>query len=111
VRDLLFNPQRSPLFGVSSAAPIEEYSAQLAAMFIYLNRTGFNGLFRLNSRGEFNVTAGRYINPRICDADNIRAVASVVSARAVRVGFGGFELVLKRAKKGDLLYLTHRTHL
>jgi DNA adenine methylase len=104
VRDLLFNPQRSPLFGVNSAARIEEYSSKLAAMFIYLNRTGFNGLFRLNSRGEFNVPAGRYINPRICDADNIRAVSAVLRGREVKIGFGDFELVLKRAKKGDLLY-------
>ena len=73
-------------------------------MFIYLNRTGFNGLFRLNSRGEFNVPAGRYANPRICDADNIRAVAAVLGARSVKIRYGGFEMVLKRAKRDDLLY-------
>ena len=43
------------------------YTPALAAMFIYLNRTGYNGLFRLNAGGEFNVPAGRYPNPRICD--------------------------------------------
>jgi DNA adenine methylase len=104
VRDLLFNPQRSPLFGASRAARIEDYSPALAAMFIYLNRTGFNGLFRLNSRGEFNVPAGRYANPRICDADNIRAVAEVLSTQGVKIRYGGFELALKRAKRNDLLY-------
>jgi len=104
VRDLLFNPQRSPLFGLSPAVPIEDYPPTLAAMFIYLNRTGFNGLFRLNSRGQFNVPAGRYTNPRICDAENIRAVATVLGTRRVKIGYGGFELVLKRAKKDDLLY-------
>ena len=40
-------------------------------MFIYLNRTGYNGLFRLNADGEFNVPAGRYANPQICDAENV----------------------------------------
>src|SRR5262249_24315534 len=88
----------------SSAAPVKDYSTNLAAMFIYLNRTGFNGLFRLNSRGEFNVPAGRYSNPRICDAENIRAVAAVVRAPGVKIEFGSFEVVVKRAKKGDLLY-------
>jgi len=104
VRDLLFNPQRSPLFGASGGAPIEVYSAALAAMFIYLNRTGFNGLFRLNSRGEFNVPAGRYANPRICDAENIRAVAAVLRTPTVSIAYGSFESVLNLAEKGDLFY-------
>ena len=55
---------------------------QLAAMLIFLNRTGFNGLFRLNSSGAFNVPHGPYANPSICDEDNIRAVAS--NAGAIR---------------------------
>ena len=68
VRNERFNPQRAAL----AAAPNGEchYSPALAAMFIYLNRTGYNGLFRLNSDGEFNVPAGRYTKPRICDEEN-----------------------------------------
>lgn len=104
VRDDLFNPQRSPLFGTPLASSIDEYPPALAAMFIYLNRTGFNGLFRLNSRGAFNVPAGRYANPRICDAENLRAVAAVLSSGDVNVDYGSFESVLERASSGDLLY-------
>ena len=103
VRDRLFNPGRTPLFG-KGRGRVEKYPADLAAMFIYLNRTGFNGLFRLNSRGEFNVPAGRYANPRICDADNLRSVASVLAQRNVTVAYGSFEQVLDRARTGDLLY-------
>ena len=48
-------------------------------MFIYLNRTGYNGLFRLNSDGEFNVPAGSYAKPKICDEPNVRRVAKALA--------------------------------
>src|SRR4029077_19253443 len=95
VRDQRFNPSR---------ARGQAYTPELAAMFIYLNRTGFNGLFRLNSHGSFNVPAGRYANPRICNSDNLRAVAGVLGAPAVTVAYGSFESVLAQAQRGDLLY-------
>ena len=104
VRDALFNPLRSELFGAGRITPIDEYPPALAAMFIYLNRTGFNGLFRLNSRSQFNVPPGRYTNPRICDAENIRAVAAVIGARWVKIRDSGFELALEHARRNDLLY-------
>ena len=60
-------------------------------MFIYLNRTGFNGLYRLNGRGDFNVPVGRYTNPTICDAANLRAVATALRSSNVDLGEGEFE--------------------
>jgi len=73
-------------------------------MLIYLNRTGFNGLFRLNRRGEFNVPVGRYVNPRICDAENLRAVATVLRDPCVKVERGSFERSLAAASAGDFVY-------
>jgi DNA adenine methylase len=73
-----------------------------AARFIYLNRTCFNGLHRVNRKGQFNVPFGRYSNPTICDADNLRRVASAL--RSTTLQCAGFEKVLDRARAGDLVY-------
>jgi len=73
-----------------------------AARIIYLNKTGFNGLYRENSKGEFNVPFGRYVNPGICDEENLRA-ASAALQRA-RIEARPFETVLDRVKPGDLVY-------
>ncbi len=48
------------------------------AQIIFLNKTCYNGLFRVNSKGEFNVPAGKYKNPTICDSENLKAVAEVL---------------------------------
>jgi DNA adenine methylase len=79
-----------------------------AARIIYLNRTCFNGLYRENSSGRFNVPMGRYDNPRICDAPNLRAVASAL--RKADIECRPFETVLDRAKPGDLVYFDPPYH-
>jgi DNA adenine methylase len=80
------------------------YPPRLAAMLIYLNRTGFNGLFRLNRRGQFNVPAGRYTRPRIADAGLVRAVAAALGRRGVSLRHEAFETAAARAQPGDFLY-------
>ena len=97
VRDRQFNPQRA---SHGRAA----YTPALAAMFIYLNRTGYNGLFRLNADGAFNVPAGRYANPRICDAENLRRVSAALQAPGVRLLVQPFDCVILEAKAGDFVY-------
>ena len=99
-----FNPARQAIsngHGVQSG----RYTANLAAMLLYLNRTGFNGLFRLNSKGMFNVPLGRYANPRICDTENLRNVAAVLSAKTISIDQVRFVDGLARAKKEDFVYL------
>jgi len=91
----------------------DEYNACLddgeplrrCALFVYLNRTCYNGLYRVNSKGLFNVPFGRYARPRILDEDRLRA-ASRALARAERIesmDFGPF--LLESCREGDFVYL------
>jgi DNA adenine methylase len=74
-----------------------------AARFIYLNRTCFNGLYRVNRLGEFNVPFGRYKDPVICDPENIRAVSSLL--RDVKIVLAGLaQGPHVKAGKGDAVY-------
>ncbi len=76
--------------------------SERAARMIFLNKTGYNGLYRVNSRGEFNVPFGRYKKPNFCDEDGLRA-ASRALAR-VKITVGDFDTVSKDAKPGDAVY-------
>ena len=58
----------------------------LAAWIIFLNRTCFNGLFRVNRKGEFNVPFGKYKNPKICNADNLKDVSALLKATCIESG-------------------------
>lgn len=74
-----------------------------AARMIYLNRTGFNGLYRVNRAGRFNVPMGRYENPVICDEVNLRACSEAL--RAAVLECASFETVLDSVAESDLVYL------
>ena len=103
VRDHQFNPAREAWS--ARGAGVRTYGADLAAMLIYLNRTGYNGLFRVNRAGGFNVPPGRYDRPRIADATLLRNVSATLSAPGVTVSLAPFESVLDRATGGDFVYL------
>lgn len=79
-----------------------------AARIIYLNRTCFNGLYRENSRGEFNVPIGDYKDPTICDEPNLRAVAHAL--KHARMEARHFQDVLKCARPGDFVYFDPPYH-
>ena len=104
VRDERFNPARAKLAAEHGGRAADGYSPALAAMLIFLNRTGFNGLFRLNRSGQFNVPAGRYTDPRICDPDHIRAVAAVLRRPGLAIENRAFDAALGEAGAGDFVY-------
>lgn len=88
-------------YELRALAPKDRF--QRAARLIYLNKTGYNGLYRVNSKGGFNVPFGRYKNPKICDAINLRASAVVFQKAEIR--HLDFEEVCREARKGDAIYL------
>lgn len=76
---------------------------EIAALFIFLNKTCFNGLYRVNSRGEFNVPHGRYSNPKICDSGNLLAVSKLLEK--VDIQCGDFENTELLAGPNALFYI------
>ena len=74
----------------------------VASRFIFLNRTCFNGMYRVNSKGGFNVPFGKYTNPIICDEENLHKVSKAL--QKVTIKNQDYKAVLKKAKKGDFVY-------
>lgn len=79
-----------------------------AARFIFLNRTCYNGLYRENRAGRFNVPHGRYVRPNIVNAANLRAAAAALSGCALSCD--DFDTACARAAPGDVMYLDPPYH-
>lgn len=93
IRDLDRQPEYQELTDIEKASRI-----------IYLNKTCFNGLFRVNSQGQFNVPFGRYKNPQIVNEAVIKAVHNYMSNNEVLITNQDFSEVVMNAKKGDFVY-------
>lgn len=78
------------------------YDFEKCADFIFLNKTCFNGLYRVNKDGKFNVPHGKYKNPLICDKDNLRLCAKLL--QKVEISYGSYEQVLEKADNNTFVY-------
>jgi len=85
-------------FNQRPSDPVED-----AAIFLYLNKTGYNGLYRVNSRGEFNVPFGRYVDPTIVHPRVIRKASGIL--RGIELRCGDFTYLKDCAASGDICYL------
>lgn len=81
---------------------------QIASRFIYLNRACFNGMYRVNSKGEFNVPFGDNKNPLICNEENLRKISQAL--KNVEIKHQDYKHVLKKARKGDFIYFDPPYH-
>lgn len=84
----------------STKDPVER-----AARMIFLNKTCYNGLYRVNSRGEFNTPIGRYMNPTICDEATIRDAHNYLSKNNIIIMNESYEVVMTEAGDGDIVYI------
>lgn len=98
-RDEFYYEKRESFNGIPLA---EETKTEKAALFILLNKTCFNGLYRVNKKGEFNVPAGKYKNPLICDENNLKKVSSLL--KNVNIVCGDYKECYNFADKNTLVY-------
>ncbi|MFN5058503.1 MAG: DNA adenine methylase [Chloroflexota bacterium] len=81
-----------------------------AARLLYLNRTCFNGLYRVNRSGFFNTPFGHYANPTICDADVLRDVHTYLTHANVTIVHGSYESAIADAQPGSVVYFDPPYH-
>lgn len=93
---------------VRAQNPADLPPAERAARTIYLNKTCYNGLYRVNSRGQFNVPMGRYKNPAILNAEALRLASRAL--QGVRLLACDFAKVVERAEPGDFVYFDPPYH-
>lgn len=82
--------------------------AERASRFIFLNKTCYNGLYRVNRKGQFNVPFGRYANPTICDTETLLAAHRVL--KGLELTIADFDPVLSQAEENDFIYLDPPFH-
>lgn len=80
-------------------------SLERAARFIALNKTCYNGLYRVNKRGKFNVPIGKYLNPTICDRNQLRSASAALNHSDTKIAVADYRQALKKARAGDFVYL------
>jgi DNA adenine methylase len=96
-------PLSKDFFLTMRGKPIDSTSdVEVACWLLYLNRTAFNGLYRVNKSGGFNVPWGKYKNPTICDEKALRAASLMLRRAELRCA--DFEEVAESAQEGDLVY-------
>jgi len=93
---------KSYYYSIRESNPRSEI--EKTSRLIFLNRTCFNGLYRVNSKGRFNVPLGKYSNPNIVNEDNLYSVSNILQSSKVSIKCRDFEAVLRDVKKGDLVY-------
>jgi DNA adenine methylase len=102
-KDFYYNNGRKRFNEIQLSTGIDG-NVEKAALMMYLNKTCYNGLYRVNKKDEFNVPWGRYRNPRICDEQNLRAVNAVLRREGVEILCKDYQEVVEDSRAGDFIY-------
>ena len=108
LRDYQYEYKKSPAkFYYNLRTKTTTYSSNVekAARFIALNKTCYNGLYRVNKKGLFNVPLGRYKNPIICDDENLKNVSKILQIHKIKILSIDYKKILLEAKEDDFVYL------
>jgi DNA adenine methylase len=97
-----FADQREYYYSVRESAPKSQI--EKVSRLLFLNKTCFNGLYRVNSKGQFNVPLGKYTNPSIVNKENLLAVSKILQSKSIAIRCQDFEAILDDAKKDDFVY-------
>ena len=97
-----FKNSKSYYYTIRDSEPTSQI--EKSSRLIFLNRTCFNGLYRVNSKGKFNVPLGRYTNPNIVNEENLRSVSHILKSKKITITCRDFSAILDDTKKGDFVY-------
>ena len=97
-----FKNSKSYYYNIRESEP--KVQVEKASRLIFLNRTCFNGLYRVNSKGKFNVPLGRYTNPNIVNEENLRSVSAALKSKKIHIYCRDFSTILDDVKKDDFVY-------
>lgn len=99
---LYYKNSNSYFYKVRESSPKDQ--VEKTSRLLFLNRTCFNGLYRVNSKGKFNVPLGRYTNPNIVNEENLRIVSQYLQSKKINIKCQDFTRVFSNSKKGDFVY-------
>jgi len=97
-----FTDKQEYYYSVRESAPKNQI--EKVSRLLFLNKTCFNGLYRVNSRGQFNVPLGKYTNPSIVNKENLLAVSKILQSKNIAIKCQDFAAVLDEVKKDDFVY-------
>ena len=90
---------------VRALNPLRLSPVERAARFVFLNKTCYNGLYRVNSKNQFNVPFGHYKNPNFCDKPTLRACSRILSKPGIEIIPTYFDKALNKPQANDFVYL------